>query len=190
MKKFFFALLVAMCGAMPLFADDVAEVKTVIVKDLELGTKGDFAGKLALYAPDYVQMDSDGTSCNYEVIRWLMLSLDGKHPEEFLLVCETMDNNNVMPSAAVRAEICKAARDPELIKRYETICPALFSDAKAKVALKLKTLKFVNVQVDGDKATVVIEYDIKKNGAVRREMATSFLRRVNGKWIFYRTVRK
>ena len=54
MKKFFAALLVALFGAVPLFADDVADVKATFVRELELSKAGDFAGKLALYAPDYM----------------------------------------------------------------------------------------------------------------------------------------
>ena len=176
---------------LPRPSDDVADIKAVILKDAEFGVKGDFAEKLALYAPDYVQIHPDGTSCNYEFIKWLLVAFDGKHPEEFMLAGATMEHNGVMPSAELRAEIRKAARDPGFIKRYEAICPAFFSAAQTKVALRLKTQKFVSVQVDGDQATVVIEYDTKdENGAVRHEMATCSLRRVNGKWIFYRIVRK
>lgn len=176
---------------LPRPSDDVADIKAVILKDAEFCVKGDFAEKLALYAPDYVQIHPDGTSCNYEFIKWLLVAFDGKHPEEFMLAGATMEHNGVMPSAELRAEIRKAARDPGFIKRYEAICPAFFSAAQTKVALRLKTQKFVRVQVDGDQATVVIEYDTKdENGAVRHEMATCSLRRVNGKWIFYRIVRK
>lgn len=176
---------------LPRPSDDVADIKAVILKDAEFLVKGDFAEKLALYAPDYVQIHPDGTSCNYEFIKWSLVAFDGKHPEEFMLAWATMEHNGVMPSAELRAEIRKAARDPGFIKRYEAICPAFFSAAQTKVALRLKTQKFVSVQVDGDQATVVIEYDTKdENGAVRHEMATCSLRRVNGKWIFYRIVRK
>ena len=91
MKKFFVSLLVALFGAMPLFADDVADVKAVIVKDCELQAKGDFAEAFALLAPDYRESDPDGMTANYEQTKWIVLSLDGRHPEEFLLLLVTYD---------------------------------------------------------------------------------------------------
>ena len=84
MKKFFVSLLVALCGAMPIFADDVADVKAVIVRDCELQAKGDFAGAFALCAPDYRETGSDGETSNYEHTKWIALSLDGN-------VCTTME---------------------------------------------------------------------------------------------------
>ena len=192
MKKFFAALLVALFGAVSLFADDVADVKAVIVKDLELGVKGDFAGAFALYAPDFQEIDSDGMKFNYEQTKWLVLSLDGKHPEEFLLLYATYENKGAMLPAEAIASIRQAARDPEFVKKYKEITPQIVAEMKAAAALNLKTLEFVSVKVDGDRAVAVTEYDSKdaKTGKLNRKVETISLRKADGKWMIYRSVSK
>ena len=60
MKKFFAVLLVALFGAVSLFADDVADIKTVIVKDLDFGAEGRFAEVLALRTSDFVKVSKEG----------------------------------------------------------------------------------------------------------------------------------
>ena len=191
MKKFFAALLVALFGAMPLFADDVADVKAVIVKDLELGVKGDFAGAFALYAPDFQEID-DGMKFNYEQTKWLVLSLDGKHPEEFLFLLFVYENKGAMPPAEAIASLRQAARDPEFVKKYEEFTPQIVAGMKAAAALNLKTLEFVSVKVDGDRAVAVTEHDRKdeNTGVIRRKIETISLRKVDGKWMMCHVVSK
>ena len=192
MKKFFAALLVALFGAAPLFADDVADVKATIVRDNELQKAGDFAGKLELYAPDYLETDSKGLKTNYEQAKWLMLALDGKHPKECLLVFATVQLKGAEIPAEMMARIDEMARNPEFIKRYEATIPAVVAMIKAEADLGLKTLKFTSVKVDGDKAVAVAEYDSKDpaSGEIKHKIATVSLRKTDGKWMFYRSVIK
>ena len=193
MKKFLASLMVILCGAVPLFADDVAEVKSVIVKNCELTAKGDFAGVSALHTPDHQGTLLDGTPVNYQLLKWSFSSLDGKHPEEWrLLFFVVVENKGVMPDAAMEAELRKAARSPEYIKKYETAVPLAVERAKTGAAFRLKNLKFVSVEVDGDRATAVIETASPdfKTGALRSYRNTDFLRKVDGKWMFYRGVCK
>ena len=191
MKKFLLALLVALCGT--LFADDVADVKAVIVKDYELAMKGDSLQVLALFAPDFQETGTTGVTINYEQYKWFILLLDGKHPEEFLLwFVSTGENEGAMLSADQIARVRQMARDPEFIKIYEANTRNVIAWLKARAALCLKTLEFVSVKVDGDKAVAVVEFDEKdlKSGAVKREIETLFLRKVDGVWLFYRIVTK
>ncbi|MBP5530923.1 MAG: hypothetical protein J6Y54_02690 [Lentisphaeria bacterium] len=192
MKKFFAALLVALFGAVPLFADDVADVKAVIVKDLELGVKGDFAGAFALYAPDFQEIDSDGMKFNYEQTKWLVLSLDGKHPEEFLLLYATYENKGAVLQAEATASLRQVARDPEFVKKYEEVTPQIVAAMKAAAALNLKTLEFVSVKVDGDRAVAVTEHDrtAENTGAIKRKIDTITLRNVDGRWMICHVVSK
>ena len=191
MKKFFaLLLLAALFGAVPLFADDVDDVKARIVKQCELGAKGDFAGVLALCAPDYREISSDGRTFNYEQIKWLMLSLDGKHPGEFLLVTATIKNNGAMPPADVISKLRLAARDPEIVKKYEGLIPQLAAMMKAAAALELKTLKFDSVKLYGDNAVVIIRYDSKdeKSGEIKQKTEIVVLRKIDSEWKLCRTV--
>ena len=192
MKKFLAALMVILCGALSLFADDVADVKAVIVKDLELDAKGDFAGSFALYAPDYQETDSEGVTMNYEQLRWMTLAFDGKHPVEFLRFCYSAENNGAMPPREKLPRIDRLARTPKCLKFYSEVLSELVTVQKAYAALALKTLEFISVKVDGDKAVIVIEYDEKdeKTDAIKRKIETINLRKVNGKWMFYRSVSK
>ena len=191
MKKLFLSLLVAMCGAVSIYADDVANVKAVIVKDCELQVKGDFADAFALCAPDYQETGSDGETLNYEHTKWIVLSLDGKHPEEFLLLLVTYDIKG-MPRAEVIPRIRQIAHSPEFIKSYERVNPQIVAAMKSAAALRLKTLEFISVKIDGDLAVAVVEHDRldRKANALKREIVTISLRKVNGKWMFYRSVSK
>ena len=193
MKKFLLALLVVLCGIFSLSADDVADVKAVIVKDYELAMKGDFLQVLALFAPDFQETGTSGGTINYEQYKWCILSLDGKHPEEFLLwFVSTGENEGAMLSADQIARVRQMARDSEFIKIYEANTRNVIAWLKARAALCLKTLEFASVKVDGDKAVAVVEFDEKdlKSGAVRREIETLSLRKVDGVWLFYRIVTK
>ena len=188
MKKFFAILLVALFGAMPLFADDVADVKEVIRKDYEMGMNFDLSGVLALRTPDYQGTLPDGTLINYEMAKLMCVALDGKHPEEFLLF--TLMAQGVTPTEEMKAKIRENAKSPELVKEYETmVIPMMRVLQKIGMGLVLKTMKFVSVDVNGDNATVVYEsLTIDKNADIRDATGTTTLRRVNGAWLICRSV--
>ena len=191
MKKIFaLLLLAALFGAVPLPADDVDDVKALMIKQYELGAKGDFAGAFALHAPDYREITSDGVTFNYEQTKWLMLMLDGNHPEEFMLIGTIIDNNGVMPSAEDIRKLRQAAHDPEIVKKYEALNPELVAIAKAVAALELKTLKFDSVKLYGDKAVVIIKYDSKdeKSGELKQKTEVVALRKIDSEWKIYRSV--
>ena len=191
MKKFLASLMVILSGAVSLFADDIADVKSVIVKSCELMAKGDFAGSLALHTPDYRETAPDGRTTNYQMLKWFITGLDGKHPEEWRLAFfVAVENKGVMPDAAMEAELRQAARDPEYIKRYEAAVLPAVERAKTGAAFRLKNLKIVSVEVDGDRATVVTETASPdfKTGELRKYRSTASLRKVDGKWMFYRGV--
>ena len=191
MKKLLLSLLVALCGAVSLFADDAADVKAVIVKDLELDAKGDFTGSFALYAPDYQETDSEGVTMNYEQLRWMTLAFDGKHPVEFLRFCYSAENNGAMPPREELPRIDRLAHTPECLEIYRKVLPDLVAGQKAEAALALKTLEFVSVRVDGNKAVAIVEYDSKdEKSGVKRTIEIFSLRKVDGKWMFYRSVVK
>ena len=188
MKKLFLSLLVALCGVVPLFADDAEEIRALLIKDLELGVNGDFMGTLALRTPDFVETTELGTF-SIEHTRWMALSLDGKHPEEFLLLSAAVVNRGAL-TPEMMARIREAARDPSFLREYAKIIPELFANIKADAALQLKTLKIIGVKVDGDSAIAVVEYDDKIPEGIRHRSGTIYLRKVNGTWMFYRSVRK
>ena len=191
MRKFFAALLVALFGAVSIFADDVADVKLTIVKNLELDANGDFAGSWALYAPDYQETSSDGVTVNYEQLQWMTLALDGKHPVEFVRFLYSVKNNGAMPPREELPRIDRLAHTPECLEIYRKVLPELVAGQKAEAALALKTLEFVSVRVDGNKAVAIVEYDSKdEKSGVKRTIETFSLRKVDGTWMFYRSVIK
>ena len=192
MRKFFAALLVALFGAVPLFADDVADVKATVVRELELSKAGDFAGKLALYAPDYLETAPDGMTVNYEQAKLLMQAFDGKHPKSFLLIAAMDHLKGAEIPPDMMARIDEMARNPEFVKQYEMAVPTAVAMLKAESDLQLKTLKFISVKVDGGEAVAVVEYDSKNPASdeIKHKIATVSLRKTGGKWLFYRSVIK
>ena len=188
MKKFFLALLVALCGFVSLFADDIADVKAVIIREFELAAKRDFAGVLALRATDFQHITQYGETYGYDQVKWMLLALDGKHPREYLLFGVFMRSGGDLPAQ----ELYTKTLSPELLKTYEKMWPKLAADFADSAKFMLKTLKFVSVTVDGDKAVVVIEYDSKGEmlWEVYHFIETVCLRKVNGKWLMYRCIVK
>ena len=187
MKKFFAVLLVALFGAMPLFADDAADVKATILKSAEAGLKGDYSAVLAFYTPDF-QSTTPEMTINYEMSKTMFLAMDGKHPEEFLTFT-MMVAQELKLSEEMKAKIREAAKSPEFMKQYETLAPMMRVMAKIGVGVALKTIKFVSFKVDGDNATAVYEaLTVDKNGDVKEAVCTTSLRRVNGAWLICRSV--
>lgn len=183
MKKFLAALLVALCGFVSLFADDIADVKAVIVKDCELAAEGDFLGAAARWMPDYREISSEGTF-TYAQAQRAFVSLDGKHPEEFLLTT-AMVKNGVEPNPDLAEGIHLLAQEPDFLKDYPIRAKRMADMIKAAAALELKTTKFVDIKVNEDKATAVLTYR-HINGGTRRE--TLSLRKIDGAWRISRRV--
>ena len=189
MKKFFAFLLVALCGVSSLFADDVADVKAVIIRDCELAAKRNFAASLVLRTRDYRNTDSHGATFNYEQVKWMLLSLDGKHPVEFWLFLYSVRHNGAMPSEDQLRRMNQLAHTPKYVKLYEKTWPMVAAFAQKEAASELKTIKFIDVKISGNDAVVVLEYaSADESGALKTKIDTVSLRRINGKWLMYRTV--
>ena len=190
MKKFLVALLVALCGAVSLFADDVADVKAVIVKNNELNLRNDFLATLALCTPDYQEIVS-GEVFTYQQIKWLLTSLDGKHPKEFLLFFVSRRTEDKLPPAELHRKIVESPVPGKLLQMYEQAIRDAVEYNNIEAEAWRKTARFLSVKVDGDEAVAVVEHDSRDpaSGTVRRKCATIFLRRVNGVWLMYKCVR-
>ena len=191
MKKLLVAIFAAVLGVASLFAGDAEDVKGVILKDMELGAQGDFMAMLALRTPDYVESGEHGTF-SYEHFKWSVLMLDGRHPEEFVLTLWAISTRGTQakPTEEQMAKIRELAANPEFLKTYQEAFPDMVAAIKADQALQLKTTKFVSVDVDGDSATVVGEYDTNASGAVKHKTATVTLRKVDGAWKICKAVSK
>ena len=182
MKKFFAAVFACVMGISSLFAGDAEDVKTAVLKDWQLASQGKFADVLAQRTTDYVEVNGAGIF-PYEHIRWTVLALDGDHPEEFLLmmlVAQTRGKLKLTPD--MRAKIREAARVPEFIERYKKGIGEIAAMLQSDAAFQLETLKFIDIKVDGDAATVVCEFDSKASGRVVHKIETVSLRKVDGAW--------
>ncbi len=162
----------------------------MIVKNNELQAKNDFSGVLALVTTDYQEI-VNGQVVNYQQLKWLMTSMDGKHPREFLLYCVSQERNGAMPPADLQKRIMESPIPADLLQMYEsTIRQAVaYNDSEAEAWRK--TAKFTSVKVDGDTAVVVVEYDGKnpRSDAVEHKKSTTYLRREDGVWRMYKCVR-
>ena len=182
MKKLFAAVFAFLLGASSLFAGDVEDVKAVVLKDWQLASQGKFADLLTQRTADYVEVNGERIF-PYEHIRWTVLALDGKHPEEFILmmlVAQSRGNLKLTPD--MRAKISEAARSPEFIESYKNGIGKMAAMLQTDAAFQLETLKLIDIKVDGDAATVVCEFDSKASGSVVHKIETVSLRKVDGAW--------
>lgn len=185
MKKFIVTLLVALCGAVSLFAGDAEDIKALLIKDLELGASGDFMEELALRTPDYVEISPTGT-INYEQAKWMFLALDGEHPEEFFLASLALGSHGEFkaPTAEMMARIRAVTSNPDFLREYKEVAAKTLAAVKADQELQLKTLEIVSVEVGGDSATARIELDSNN----KHHVGTISLRKIGGKWMFCKSV--
>ena len=184
MKKFFVTLLVALCGAVSLFADDVADVKAVLDKQAELLLAGDFVGMEAALAPDFVQIESHGIF-NLKHVKWMYASMDGKHPEEFMLGSFALRTRGNGPDAEMEKKLRLTARNPGFTKFYEEHVAKRLPLLKKAAEQANKTHKYIDIRIDGDSARVVSEceiLDIVDTGTVMHQVSVTVLRRIDGKW--------
>ena len=183
MKKFFAVLLVILAGAMPLRADDAADVKAVILKEWTLFAKGDFAEALPLFTKDY----RGHGKFNYEQTKKLFLALDGKHLEEWMFTLMVMykGGGELSPEEAeeCRAVARQALQDPLAIKKYEAEVGQASARMKELAKFTLENHKFVSVKVDGDSAVAEIVLESKPGEPPRRSRPIVIrLRRLDGAW--------
>ena len=186
MKKFIVSLLVILCGVVPLFADDVDDIKAVIVKDCELAAKGDFLGAAARWTPDYQEVNPEVT-LSYAQVKRSFLALDGKHPEEFLITYY-MHARGREPNPQEMEEIRKDLRDPEFATAYPIEAKEFAEQLKRSAARQLETMKFVSVKVDCDRATAVLKYRQAMGGREIPVRETLSLRKIDGEWRIARRV--
>ena len=178
------AMLVMLISAV-LFAGEEENVKAVVVKDWQMAAQGKFAECLALRAPDCTDTN-DGQTADYEQIKWQIVSLDGKHPEEFLLFLAAMKFRGAKIPAETRTVIREEARKVEFIRHYEAACSQFAAKMKSDAAFQLKTLKITGAKVDGDSAVVTAEYERESNTPPR--LQTISLRKIGGTWKISRIV--
>ena len=191
MKKLFAALLVALCGAVSLCADDIADVKAVIFKNNELQARHDFKALPALYSRRYRQIDAaGGECCDYVMLKLLIVAMDGRHPEEFLQFMAMQANGGRLPSPETMARISQMASDPKVVREYRAALVKLLAYSDKEAAAWRKTVRFVRCEVRGDLATVVEEYDgyDPESGAAKHKSVTVVLRRENGVWRYFREI--
>ena len=175
MKKIFLTLMIAMLGMLTLVADDVDDIKAAIIRSRELATKGDPAGAAAFITPDYKE-NIAGTDINFELIKMMILALDGKHQTECFLFIHALSNKGEMPSATWEKIIRETANQQQ--KEYEKFLTEFPQKLKSPWVQKSESLDFLSVCVNGDSASVLLNYLL--GGEDRYE--TISLRKIDGKW--------
>lgn len=177
--------MVVLCGEVPLFADDVADVKAVLERQYELFAAGDFVGMEAALTPDYITIEPHGIF-NLTHIKWMHASMDGKHPEEFMLGNFALRTRGAIPDAEMEKNLRFTARNSEFVKFYEEHVAKRLPLLKKAMEQGHKTVRYIDIRIDGDSARVVSECDIPdivdSDGAVKHQVTVTILRRIDGKW--------
>ena len=188
MKKVLLALFtLALCFS-SLFANEAA-VKQIILRNAKLTSEGKLEGILSLYTKDFIEIDLDSDEkISYNDMQLIGKAIDGKHPEEFMIIAFEMENER-KPNAEEMKELRAMINNDEFKKEYSNICKQMIEMTKKSGALQLKTMKFITVSVKGSNAVAVIEYedydvtDAKKKKVIKKS-ETLKLRKVNGVWMF------
>ena len=185
MKKLFASLLVALCGAVSLYAGDAEDIKALLEKQHELFVAGDFVGMEAALTPDYISIEPGGIF-NLTHVRWMHASMDGKHPEEFMLAGFAVRTRGNGPDAEMEKKLRLTARNPGFIKFYEEHVAKRLPLLKKLAEQAHKTRKYIDIRIDGDSARGVSECEILDIATgcdtVKRQVNVIILRRIDGKW--------
>ena len=188
MKKVLLALFTLALCLSSLFANEAA-VKQLILRNAKLTSEGKLEKILSLYTKDYIEIDlGSDEKISYNDMQLIGKALDGKHPEEFMIIAFEMENER-KPNAEEMKELRAMINNDEFKKEYSNICKQMIEMTKKSGALQLKTMKFITVSVKGSNAVAVIEYEdydvtdarMKK---VIKKSETLKLRKVNGVWMF------
>ena len=195
MKKIALLFLCLFAGVTSLFAGEAA-VKQTIINELKLCAAGDIKATLKYYTKDFVVTDlDDGEKLSYREIELMATAMDGKHPEEFVLVAFQIQSGK-KPTPEQEKQLRAMAHSAQVKAEYPKLCKDFIAYTKKSSKIELKTLKFVKVDVKGNQATVVGEYetlDSEDRTMTKRikKVATRKLRKVNGVWMFCeQTVKK
>ena len=189
MKKLLLSLFTLILGLTSLLADEAA-VKETIIRDIKLPIEGKFAETLKYYTPDIVSIDMDqNRKLYYKDILLMSKGMDGKHPEEFMLMvfkARSMKDPDPNQEKAIR----EYAKTEKFLLTYPRVCDMMTSYVKQACEIELKTMKFIKVEIKGDLATVVTEYESlevakKELNVTVKKTSTHKLRKVNGVWMFY-----
>ena len=189
MKKLLLALFTLTLSLSSLFANESA-VKETIIRDIKFAIHGNFADPLKYYTQDIVDIDLDvNRKLYYKDILLMSKALDGKHPEEFLFMlykAQSMKDPDPNQEKAIR----EYAKSEQFLLTYPRLCDMMKSIIKQASEIELRTIKFVKVEIKGDLATVIVEYESlevakKELNVTSRKTSTHKLRKVNGVWKFY-----
>ena len=194
MKKIALLFVFLFAGVTSLFAGEAA-VKQTIIRDIKLAVEGKLVESVKSHTKDYVCTDLDkGEKLSYNDILLMATALDGKHPEEFILMIFRAQSGKA-PTPQQEQNLRKAAQSEQFKTAYPRLCDMINSIAKQAGQLELKSLKFIKVDVKGNLATAVTEYETldaadKTLSTKIRKTATYKLRKVNGIWMFYEQTAK
>ena len=185
MKKLLVAIFAAVLGVASLFAGDAEDIKAVFAEQRKLFLAGDFVGMEAALTPDYISIEPHGIF-NLTHIKWMHTTMDGKHPEEFMLGNFSLRTRGAIPDAEMERKLRIAARNPEFVKFYEELVAKRLPLLKKAMEHGHKTSKYIDIRIDGDSARVVSECEIPdivdSDGAIKRQVSVTILRRIDGKW--------
>ena len=155
MKKIIMLLGIVFCFI--LCADDAAEIKKVLLKEYQFFSQEDLKGCLQLYTTDYISCDDTGEVSNYQDEKDIAIILDGKHPVEFFIYLYELENDGKKPSKEEINQAKESIQSSDFRKEYQIFCLAAYTLMRRDGDVALKTIKFHNVYVSGDFASVVYE---------------------------------
>lgn len=185
MKKLFAVILTSILAISCLFADDAADVKQTIMRDIEYSRDCKVSKLLEIYTRDIVVIEYNGVKSTYKDYELMRDFLEKNSIEAFLQIVFKAEMKRE-PDTRELMTLQKMAKNENAkmeLKYYQNRMKKLVN---SMIDLHLKTIKFKDIKINkGKTARVIVEFTSYENPRMIskiQEQGVIDLRKENGTW--------
>lgn len=185
MKKLFAVILTSILAISYLFADDAADVKQTIMRDIEYSRDCKVSKLLEIYTRDIVVIEYNGVKSTYKDYELMRDFLEKNSIEAFLQIVFKAEMKREPDTRELMAlqKMAKNENAKMELKYYQNRMKKLVN---SMIDLHLKTIKFKDIKINkGKTARVIVEFTSYENPRMIskiQEQGVIDLRKENGTW--------
>ena len=185
MKKLFAVILTSILAISCLFADDAADVKQTIMRDIEYSRDCKVSKLLEIYTRDIVVIEYNGVKSTYKDYELMRDFLEKNSIEAFLQIVFKAEMKREPDTRELMAlqKMAKNENAKMELKYYQNRMKKLVN---SMIDLHLKTIKFKDIKINkGKTARVIVEFTSYENPRMIskiQEQGVIDLRKENGTW--------
>lgn len=185
MKKLFAVILTSILAISCLFADDAADVKQTIMRDIEYSRDCKVSKLLEIYTRDIVVIEYNGVKSTYKDYELMRDFLEKNSIEAFLQIVFKAEMEREPDTRELMAlqKMAKNENAKMELKYYQNRMKKLVN---SMIDLHLKTIKFKDIKINkGKTARVIVEFTSYENPRMIskiQEQGVIDLRKENGTW--------